>query len=46
LVKEFAIENKNGHMNGFLNVCLQAFWQFPWLRNEIKKFTQEKEIGS
>jgi len=34
-VKEFGTENKHGHLNCFLNVCLQALWQFPKVRNQL-----------
>ncbi len=36
LVKEFGTENKHGHLNCFLNVCLQALWQFPKVRFDLQ----------
>ena len=35
-MQEFGTENKNGHLNCFLNVCLQALWQFPKVKLAIK----------
>jgi diaminopimelate decarboxylase len=33
---KFGIENKNGHNNCFLNVCLQALWQFPSIKTFLR----------
>ena len=36
LVAEFGLNNKHGHLNCFLNVCLQSLWQFPSVRVQIQ----------
>jgi hypothetical protein len=41
--REFGLANKNGHLNCFLNVCLQALWQFPQVREGLSKLVEIKE---
>lgn len=33
---EFGIDNKFGHLNCFLNVCLQSLWQFQYVRQNLQ----------
>ena len=42
LVREFGIENRNGHLNCFLNVGLQTLWQFQFVRQHLRQMCAEK----
>ena len=43
--KEFGISNKNGSLNCFLNVALQALWACPSNRSKLEMFCQQREQG-
>jgi len=40
LMKEFGISNEAESLNCFLNVCLQALWQFPQVRFHLRQFSE------
>ena len=49
-MKEFGTWNKHGHLNCFINVCLQALWQFPTsrfiIKQTVERYPSLKRYGS